>query len=203
MLSWVPRVLNDERAENEREGVLDGLPDYHIKDIDAQGKMTVSPQRSVYYPIFYATLPKTSPLYGLDLRSEPATLIELNRLRTKISSASRGSHAGQRRGKQAGFLFRCRYTSAVRHDTIADRRRNLIGFVHGSVITAKMWTSSSREQTPKGLDCFSSHPATARKPCRTICILRGFAPRHSRRCLAPRRRRSPGAALSRRTASPG
>jgi diguanylate cyclase (GGDEF)-like protein len=161
VLSWVPRVLNDERAENEREGVLDGLPDYHIKDIDAQGKMTVSPQRSVYYPIFYATLPKTSPLYGLDLRSEPATLIELNRLRDEdilgFSPVPTLVSAG---GKQAGFLFSLPiYKRGSAHDTIADRRRNLIGFVHGSVITAKMVDIIIAEnKTPKGLDLFFFTP---------------------------------------------
>ena len=39
-LSWVPRVLNSERAEHERAGVRQGLPGYHFKDIDAEGKMT-------------------------------------------------------------------------------------------------------------------------------------------------------------------
>ena len=40
-----------------------------------------SPERGEYYPIFYATVPRTSPLYGLDLRSEPPTLAELEQAR--------------------------------------------------------------------------------------------------------------------------
>jgi CHASE1-domain containing sensor protein len=80
-LSWLPRVKNSERAEHERSGNLDGLPDYHIKDMGADGNMTVASERSEYYPIFYATVPQTSPLYGLDLHSEPTTLPEIEHAR--------------------------------------------------------------------------------------------------------------------------
>jgi diguanylate cyclase (GGDEF)-like protein len=154
-LSWVPFVLNSERAENEREGVLGGLPNYHIKAIDAEGRMTVSPQRKEYYPIFYATLPKTSPLYGLDLRSEPATLAELKRLRDEdrlgFSPIAELVSTG---GKEGGFLFSLPiYKRGLPHDSIEDRRRNLAGFVHGSVIAAKMVSSIITDnKTPKGLD---------------------------------------------------
>ena len=162
-LSWVPVVLNSARAGHEREGALEGLPDYHIKDIDADGKMTVSPQRSVYYPIFYATLPKTSPLYGLDLRSEPATLVELKRLRDQdrlgFSPVPALVSTG---GKQGGFLFSLPiYKRGSLHDTIGDRRRNLAGFVHGSVITAKMVNSIIIDnKSPKGLDLFFFMPGS-------------------------------------------
>jgi CHASE1-domain containing sensor protein len=63
-LSWVPRILNSERADFEREAVRQGLPDYHIKMMHADGiTLSLSPERSEYYPVFYATVPKNSPLY--------------------------------------------------------------------------------------------------------------------------------------------
>jgi len=80
-LSWVPRVLNSERTDHERAAVLQGLSGYRIKAMGANGKMSPSPERSEYYPIFYATVPKTSPLFGLDLRSEPQTLVEMEHAR--------------------------------------------------------------------------------------------------------------------------
>jgi diguanylate cyclase (GGDEF)-like protein len=156
-LSWVPRVLSSERAKHEREGVLDGIADYHLKDIDAEGRMTVSPQRREYYPIFYATLPKTSPLYGLDLRSEPETLIELRGLRDQdrlgFSPVAALVSTG---GTQGGFLFSLPiFKRGLPHDTVTERRRNLAGFVHGSLITAKMVSTIINEnKTPKGLDLF-------------------------------------------------
>ncbi len=139
-LSWVPRIAHSERAEHERTGVREGLPDYHVKDMGPDGKMTVSPERSEYYPIFYATVPTTSPLYGLDLHSETATLSELERARdqnclgfspmpTLVSSG----------GTQGGFLFSLPiYRRGSVHDSIESRRHNLAGFVHGSLIIAKM-----------------------------------------------------------------
>ncbi len=156
-LSWVPRILNSERAVHEREGVLQGLPDYRIKDIDTDGKMTVSPQRSEYYPIFFATVPTTSSLYGLDLRSETATLAELEHSRDEdrlgFSPVPTLVSTG---GTKGGFLFSLPiYKRGSRHDSIEDRRRNLAGFVHGSVITAKMISAIITDnKTPKGLNLF-------------------------------------------------
>ncbi|HUD88183.1 MAG TPA: diguanylate cyclase, partial [Xanthobacteraceae bacterium] len=160
-LSWVPRVLNSERAKHEREGVLQGLADYHIKAMGADGKMAISPERSEYYPIFYATLPRTSPLYGLDLRSELETLTELEHSRDAdrlgFSPVPTLVSTG---GTQAGFLFSLPiYKRGSLHDSIEDRRRNLAGFVHGSVITAKMVSTIINDnKTPKGLDLFFFTP---------------------------------------------
>ena len=161
-LSWVPRVLKSERAQHERQGVLDGLPDYHIKDMArGGGAMTVAPERSVYYPIFYATVPKTSPLYGLDLRSEADTLAELDHSRDAdrlgFSPVPTLVSTG---GTQGGFLFSLPiYKRGSLHDSIESRRQNLAGFVHGSIITAKMVSSIITDnKTPKGLDLFFYQP---------------------------------------------
>jgi diguanylate cyclase (GGDEF)-like protein len=164
-LSWIPRLLNSERAEHERSAVLQGLAGYRIKAMNADGKMALSPERSEYYPIYYATLPKTSPLYGLDLRSEPPTLAEMDHardsdrlgfspIRTLVSTG----------GTQSGYLFSMPvYKRGSLHDTIEERRRNLIGFVHGSLNTGKMVdTIIAANKTPKGLDSFFFLPGGGR-----------------------------------------
>ncbi|MGA8612540.1 MAG: EAL domain-containing protein [Xanthobacteraceae bacterium] len=154
-LSWVPRIADLERAEHERMGVREGLPDYHIKDTGLDGKMTVSPERSEYYPIFYATVPITSALYGLDLRSETETLSELERARDQdclgFSPVPTLVSTG---GTQGGFLFSLPiYKRGSVHDSIESRRRNLVGFVHGSLITAKMVDLTMADnKTPSDLD---------------------------------------------------
>jgi diguanylate cyclase (GGDEF)-like protein len=164
-LSWVPRLLNSERAEHERSGVSQGLADYGVKAMNASGKMVPSPEHSQYYPIYYATLPKTSPLYGLDLRSEPATLAEMEHARDSdrlgFSPIRTLVSAG---GTQSGYLFSMPvYKRGSLHDTIEERRRNLIGFVHGSLITGKMVdTIIAANKTPKGLDSFFFLPGGGR-----------------------------------------
>jgi diguanylate cyclase len=160
-LSWVPRVLGPQRAELEREAARDGLPDYHIKDMGEGRKMSVSPERDEYYPIFYATVPKNSALYGLDLRSEPETLVELEQARDHdrlgFSSIQTLVSSGNTR---SGFLFSLPvYRRGLPHQTIDDRRNNLIGFVHGSLMTSKMIdTIVDNGNTPEGLDMFFFAP---------------------------------------------
>jgi diguanylate cyclase (GGDEF)-like protein len=156
-LSWVPRVPDAERAAHEREGAAAGLPGYHIKDIAADGTMAAAAERDEYYPIFYATPPLTSPLFGLDLRSEPRTWAEMefardgdrlgySPVRTLVTTG----------GTKSGFLFFLPiYRRGSPHATLDDRRQNLIGFVHGSLITSTMIdTIIAENKTPKGLDSY-------------------------------------------------
>ena len=52
------------------------------------------------------------------------------------------------------------YKRGSLHDTIENRRRNLAGFVHGSVIVAKMVSDIITDnKTPKGLDLFFYTPS--------------------------------------------
>jgi CHASE1-domain containing sensor protein len=160
-LSWVPQVLNAERTDHERAAALQGLADYRIKSMGTDGKMSPSPEHSEYYPIFYATVPKTSPLYGLDLRSEPQTLLEMERARDEdrlCFSQVRGLVSAD--GTQGGFLFSMPvYRQGSPHDSIEDRRRNLAGFVHGSLIPGKMIDAIiAATKTPKGLELFFFEP---------------------------------------------
>ncbi len=160
-LSWVPRVLRSERAAHEQLGAAEGLTDYAIKAIAADGSMAPSPENDEYFPIFYATVPKTSRLYGLDLRSEPATLAELEHARDwdqlGFSEVPALVTTG---GTQHGFIFSLPlYRHGLPHDTVEDRRRNLVGFVHGSFATAKMIdTIVHASTTPQGLDLFFFEP---------------------------------------------
>jgi diguanylate cyclase len=160
-LSWVPRVLNSERAEHERAGALQGIAGYHIKAIGADGKLSPAPEQSEYYPVFYATVPRTSSLFGLDLRSEPATLAELEHARDedRLGFSMRDALVSTVE-TQPGFLFSLPvYKRGLPHDTVAERRQNLIGFVHGAFITSRMIdTIISTTTTPKGLDSLFFKP---------------------------------------------
>jgi diguanylate cyclase (GGDEF)-like protein len=160
-LSWVPRVLNAERADHERAAVLQGLSDYRIKSMGTDSKMSPSPEHSEYYPIFYGTVPETSPLYGLDLRSEPQTLVEMERARDENRLRFSQVHGlVSADGAEGGFLFSMPvYRQGSPHDSIEDRRRNLAGFVHGSLIPGKMIDAIiAATKTPKGLELFFFEP---------------------------------------------
>ena len=160
-LSWVPRVLGSERAEHEREAERQGLAGYQIKEMGEGRKCRCRRNTTNITRSSYATVPRTSPLYGLDLRSEPETLVELEQARdhdrlgfspivTLVSSAN----------TRSGFLFSLPvYRHGLPHGTIDERRRNLIGFVHGSLITSKMIdTIVNTNNGPEGLDIFFFAP---------------------------------------------
>ena len=81
-VSWIPRVSHAERTARERSAIADGIPGYQIKAVGlgSDGKLAPSPERQEYFPIFYSTeKPKTSPVFGIDLASEPKRRETLDR----------------------------------------------------------------------------------------------------------------------------
>ncbi len=154
-LSWIPRVRRDERAAYELAAAHDGLEGYHFKVSAADGGMIPSGEQDEYFPIFYSTVPKTSMLYGLDLRSEPPTLAELERARDDDQLGFSAVPAlVSANGKQPGYIFSLPvYQKGLPLGTVEERRRSLVGFVHGSLITAKMIDTVLISTTvPRGLD---------------------------------------------------
>jgi CHASE1-domain containing sensor protein len=160
-LSWVPRVRRDERTAYGLAAAHDGLEGFQFKVATDGGGMVPSAEQDEYYPIFFSTVPKTSRLYGLDLRSEPPTLAELERARDGdqlgFSMVPALVSAG---GRQHGYIFSLPvYRQGLPRDTVEDRRRNLVGFVHGSFITAKMIdTVLTATTVPRGLDLLFFEP---------------------------------------------
>jgi diguanylate cyclase (GGDEF)-like protein len=158
-LSWIPRVRRDQRTEYEQAAAQDGIKDSYFKERVAGGGIAPSGQRDEYYPIIYSTVPKTSPLYGLDLRSEPRTLAELERARDSndigftpvpmLVTAARH-----------GYVFSLPvYRPELPHGTVETRRRNLVGFVHGSFVTSRMIDAVLVATTvPRDVDLFFFQP---------------------------------------------
>jgi diguanylate cyclase (GGDEF)-like protein len=160
-LSWLPRVRRDERAAFELTAAREGRAGYGIQSRAADGSLYPSPPHDEYFPVRYSTVPEASPLYGLDLRSDPAIRAELER-------AGDGDRLGTfavpalitASGTQAGFVFLLPvYRQGLPHDTLDERRRNLVGFVDGAVSTARLIESVlDATTTPQGIDLFFFDP---------------------------------------------
>jgi diguanylate cyclase (GGDEF)-like protein len=160
-LSWIPRVKRDARAAFEQAAANDGLVGFHIKRLDDEGAMAPSGAQDEYLPVFYSTAPKANQIYGLDLRSQRATMAELERARDGDQLGFSAIPAlVTADGSQHGFIFSLPvYRRGFPHDTIEDRRRNLLGFVHGSLVTAMMIeTIIATTTTPQGLDLLLFSP---------------------------------------------
>ncbi len=132
-IAWIPRVKREERAAHEAAATRDGLTDYHIRAIARDGSLPISPERDEYFPKYYSTEARSSPVYGLDLNDGEARERVVNHIRDgNVLSTSPPLllHIGQgdRRGFWAGVPV---YARGLPNETMEDRRRNLLGIVQG------------------------------------------------------------------------
>jgi diguanylate cyclase (GGDEF)-like protein len=132
-IAWMPRIKRDERVAHELAAARDGLPDYHIRAIAPGGELPVSPERDEYFPKFYSTEVRTSPVYGLDINDGGVRGLTLNHIRDgNVLSTSPPLllHIGEgdRLGFWAGLPV---YARGLPRETVEDRRRNLLGVVQG------------------------------------------------------------------------
>jgi diguanylate cyclase (GGDEF)-like protein len=159
-LSWVPIVKRDERETFEREAADDGLAGFRIKSMAADGTLPTAEAQDEYFPILYSTAPRTNQIYGLDLRSQPKTLAELERARDGDKMGFSSTSTLFTTGGQRGFIFSLPvYRHGFPHDIAENRRSSLLGFVHGWIITAKMIEAVlAATTTPQGLDMLFYEP---------------------------------------------
>jgi diguanylate cyclase (GGDEF)-like protein len=128
---WIPRIRGRERTEYEAAAAADGVSGYRIKSFVDGG---LAAESGEYYPIYFSTEPKTSVVYGLDYRTYPERRAALERardddqvrvLRTKLFEVRSGPNAV---GVMVGVPV---YAKGTSRTTVADRRRNISGFVVG------------------------------------------------------------------------
>ncbi|WP_448030221.1 bifunctional diguanylate cyclase/phosphodiesterase [Bradyrhizobium liaoningense] len=133
-IAWLPRVNRKERAEYEAAAITDGVSGYRIKSLQGDG-FAVAPQSDEYFPVFYSTQPKTSSVYGMDYATVPERRALLERardndrvaaIRTRLFEPKEGG------GQVPDVLVAIPvYAKGTSREEIADRRRNLAGFVVG------------------------------------------------------------------------
>ena len=133
-IAWLPRVSRKERAEYETAAIRDGVSGYRIKALDGESFAT-APQSDEYFPVFYSTRPKTSSVYGMDYTTVPERRAVLERardndrvtaLRTRLFEPKEGG------SPVPDVLVAVPvYAKGTSREEMADRRRNLAGFVIG------------------------------------------------------------------------
>ncbi|MGC2781446.1 MAG: EAL domain-containing protein [Bradyrhizobium sp.] len=155
-MSWIPRVTREERPAVEAAARADGLTGYHIKFVAGNNQLLPALEHDEYFPIYYSTeKPRTSPVYGIDLRSEPMRRRTLERSRdADVIAASENFQLHTGTGNRYGFfLVLPVYRRGLAHDGEEERQRHLIGFVQGAFQTAVMIDTILLKSTlPRGLD---------------------------------------------------
>jgi diguanylate cyclase (GGDEF)-like protein/PAS domain S-box-containing protein len=161
-LSWVPRVTRGERPMHELAAERDGVPGYRIKAVGTDGKMSRSEERDEYLPIFYASVKsRISPIYGIDLLSQPILKEALDRARdgdrlSVVPDFILHSVSGNVQGILFSFPV---YRKGAAHGTVEERRRNLLGFVHGAFLVRETFARVlDTVATPRGIDLYLFAP---------------------------------------------
>ena len=160
-LSWLPRVRAEDRAAFESAAASEGLPGYHIRNRKTDGTFFRAPPQDEYFPVLFSTVPKKSPLYGLDMSPWPRT-------RDQMALARDNARLGfyqlpnlaSAPDTQHGFVFLLPvYRQGGANDTVEDRRSNLVGFVSGAIVTAKVIDAVlSPQSAPQGIEFFFFSP---------------------------------------------
>jgi diguanylate cyclase (GGDEF)-like protein len=142
-VGWVPRINWKERADYEATAVNDGVAGYQIKSLAADGGLSPAPPSNEYFPIFFSTEPKTSVVYGLDYSTDPMRWAAMERARDNDAVAALPTKLfyDLKSGTHGVLVCVPVYVKGTSRTTIADRRRNLVGFVVGVFDLAQLLQS--------------------------------------------------------------
>jgi diguanylate cyclase (GGDEF)-like protein len=135
-MAWIPRVAAQDRDIHERAGVLDGLVGYQIRAAAPDGSLVASSNYDEYFPLFFAVR-QSRDVRGLNFKDGGARQQTLERARDTGQMATSPTFTFIKgTGDRSGFFVVLPvYRPGAAHDTVEDRRKNLIGFVHAAFQT--------------------------------------------------------------------
>jgi diguanylate cyclase (GGDEF)-like protein len=142
-VGWLPKIYQKERADWEAAAVVDGVVGYRIRALTADGIVSPAPPRPQYFPVYFSTEAKNSGVYGLDYSNEPGRWSIMARSRDSDSIATLPVRlVYDIKGGTHGVLVSVPvYVKGTSRTTVADRRRNLDGFVVGIFDLAQLLQS--------------------------------------------------------------
>ncbi len=154
-LQWAPRVPDSERSKYESTAAGDGHPDSEITEYDQGDSLVRASRREDYFPIRFVEPANgnVAPL-GFDLAANPACLEAMHlACDTGQFAATSKILLPRELGGQIGVrLFLPVYRKNVALDTVADRRKNLEGFIVGVLRLKGIVDQSATALTPMGTD---------------------------------------------------
>jgi diguanylate cyclase (GGDEF)-like protein len=159
-VSWLPKVYRKERSEFEASAISDGIPGYHFKSLAAE-RIFVAPDEEFYFPILYSTEPKTSSVYGMDYSTDPVRWATLERARDTDAVAVMPTRLFKDDSGDHGVLVVVPvYVKGTSRATVADRRRNLTGFVVGMFDIAPLLKSIRTTSAESAAVILTAFPPT-------------------------------------------
>ncbi len=133
-LRWAPRVAGRERKYYEAAAKRDGFSKYRFTERNSQKQLVTAGKREEYFPIYFSEPGgKNEAVLGLDVSSKPRGKSLLIKARdTGAAVATQKIMLSLESDPQFAFLvFQPLYRNTAPHETVPERRRNLIGFAMG------------------------------------------------------------------------
>ncbi|MEN6458321.1 MAG: CHASE domain-containing protein [Thermoguttaceae bacterium] len=162
-VEWLPRVRGDQRAEFEAAARRDGFPQFRITEPVKGGRMGPVANRDEYFPIYYSgPVAVDQAIEGYDVASEPVRKESLMLARdTGKTVASGRILMVQDSARRDGFLVVLPlYERGKPVGTVAERRKNLWGFVLGVFRPDQMFAAAISKLQPEGIDICLIDPSS-------------------------------------------
>jgi diguanylate cyclase (GGDEF)-like protein len=170
-LSWVPRIRNEERAAHEQAAQWEGAENYRIRSVNKDGTLDPSPAAAEYFPVYYTTEnDRADAVRGLNLadsgiRQQPLASAQDGDMLAASQEFTLQSGTGDRFGF---FVVLPIYTRGLPHDSVEERRTNLVGFVQGVFQIDTMIATTLRGiRIPADYYVFSSEAGSDTRPIYT------------------------------------
>ena len=133
-LRWTPRVADAERKSYEAAAIKDGYSRYRFAELNSQKQLVTAGKRDEYFPVYFSeSIGRNDGALGLDLSAKPRGRSFLEKARdTGAGVATRRITLFLETDHQFAFLvLQPIYRNASPHDTVQERRKNLMGFAVG------------------------------------------------------------------------
>jgi diguanylate cyclase len=173
-LSWVPLILNEDRAAHEQAAQQAAGEDYRIRSVSEDGTLDPSPASAEYFPVYYTTEKiRTHLVRGLNLadggiRQQPLEKARDGGMLVASQEFTLQSGTGDRIGF---FVVLPIYKRGLPHNSIEERRRNLVGFVQGVFQIDTMIAATLRGiRIPADYYVFSSEGGSSTRPIYTSLL---------------------------------
>jgi PAS domain S-box-containing protein len=155
-LEWIPCIRDSQRKEFQRDPKSTGVADFKILEF-YKGSLLEASGHEVYYPICFIEPQNRSAIpIGFDLGTIPAYLDAMHRSRDTGQVASTPPMALLEEPKEPPGIriFVPIYQRNTSVDTVAQRRKNLKGFVVGLLPIKGMIEESFETLMPSGVDIY-------------------------------------------------
>jgi|GEM_PF-2194493 len=179
-LKWLPRVTAAERVGFERELRRLMRRRTSITEWAGTGAVRVATARDEYFPAMYVE-PSTERggWAGFDLFSVLECRLAMERARdTGLLTDSGWIHppvvSGQERSQPAVFFFLPVYNKQAQHETQADRRRALTGFLAAAVPLQRLLEGALQTMPRDELDIYLEAPSQILEPATLTNYLKGL-----------------------------